>query len=317
MHPAAVARELGGSATKAQLLVVCTEREVARAVANDSLVRLSRGRYAVPHAREAVHAAARLSGTVTHLSAAQYYGWEVAVVPDRPWIAVPRNRNVAAADRKLTHVVYSTATGLVTGPVRTVLDCARRLPFGEGLAVADSALRHRHVEQGALVRAAEVARGPGAGQCRRVAREATALAANPLESMLRAIALEVPGLLVHPQVEIRLPGFTVHPDLVDERLGLVIEAEGFMFHAATPRQFDRDVERYTQLVVTGRTVARFTRSQIEERPDYVLDMLNMLVAMLEERALVQTCSTCSGPPPQAESGAGCGPTARLSQRRTD
>jgi very-short-patch-repair endonuclease len=125
--------------------------------------------------------------------------------------------------------------------------------------------------------------------------------------MLRAIALEVSGLSVRPQVEIRLPGFTVHPDLVDERLGLVIEAEGFMFHAATPRQFDRDVERYTQLVATGRTVARFTRSQVEEHPDYVQRTLTSLVTLLAENALVQTCSACSGQLSRREFGAESGP----------
>jgi very-short-patch-repair endonuclease len=224
-----------------------------------------------------------LSGTVTHLSAAQYHGWEVPRVPELPWVAVPRNRNVSDADRQLAHIVYSTASGVVTDPVQTVIDCARRLPFGEGLAVGDSALRHRHADRAALVSAAEAARGPGADRCRRVAREATPLAANPLESMLRGISLDVPGLSVRPQVEIELPGFTVHPDLVDERLGLVIEAEGFMFHAATPRQFDRDVERYTQLVVSGRTVARFTRVQVEQRPDYVQNTLTALVQLLSDR----------------------------------
>jgi len=224
--------------------------------------------------------AARLSGTVTHLSAAQCHGWEVANVPDRPWIAVPRNRKVSATGRQEAHIIYSSARGVVTDPARTVLDCARRLPFGEGLAVADSALRHRHVDQEALMAAAETARGPRSDQCRRVAREANPLAANPLESMLRGIALDVPGLSVRPQAEIRLPGFIVHPDLVDERLGLVIEAEGFMFHAATPKRFDRDVERYTQLVVTGRTVARFTRVQVEECPDYVEHTLTALVPCL-------------------------------------
>ena len=283
MHPAAVARELGGLATKAQLLVVCTERDVRRAVANGTLLRPARGRYAVPHAREAVRTAAMLSGTVTHLSAAQHHGWEVARVPELPWVAVPRNRRVSDADRQLAHIVYSTARGVVTGPVRTVIDCARRLPFGEALAVADSALRHRHVDHDALLTAAMAVRGPGADRCRRVAREATPLAANPLQSMLRGIALDVPGLSVRPQVEIELVGFTVHPDLLDHRLGLVIEAEGFMFHAATPRQFDRDVERYTQLVVSGRTVARFTRPQVEQRPEYVQDTLTALVQLLGDR----------------------------------
>lgn len=48
-------------------------------------------------------------------------------------------------------------------------------------------------------------RGPGAPQARRVAQEASHLAANPFESVLRAIALDVPGLNLRPQVVIAGP----------------------------------------------------------------------------------------------------------------
>jgi hypothetical protein len=42
----------------------------------------------------------------------------------------------------------------VTGPLRTVVDCARVLPFDSALAVADSALRSGNVRRADLTRAA-------------------------------------------------------------------------------------------------------------------------------------------------------------------
>ncbi|CUR55244.1 conserved hypothetical protein [metagenome] len=228
----------------------------------------------LPSAHEAAVAAARLHGTLSHLSAAQHHGWELAKDPDKPWVSVPRNRKVTTT--RGVHLVYGDARGTVTSPVQTVLDCARRLPFGEALSVADSALRHG-VDPQHLSAAAGAARGPGAGRCRRVAREATPLAANPLESSLRAIVLEVPGLSVKPQVPIQLPGLLVHPDLVDTDLGIVIEAEGWLFHGVSREQFSRDLWRYTMLVVRGWLVVRFGYRQVMERPDYVFEALMTLV----------------------------------------
>jgi hypothetical protein len=154
--------------------------------------RVSRGHYQLASANEAAVAAARLHGTLSHLSAAQHHGWEIARDPDKPWIAVRRNRNLSPSHRRGVHLVYSDARGTATDPILTVLDCARRLPFGEALTVADSALRHG-VDPVRLGTAAAAARGPGAGGCRRVVAEATPLEANPLESCFRAIALELPG----------------------------------------------------------------------------------------------------------------------------
>jgi very-short-patch-repair endonuclease len=191
--------------------------------------------------------------------------------PDRPWVAVPRNRNVSAEARDEVHVVHSDARGVVTDPTRTVIDCARRLPFGEALTVADAALRHG-VDATGLVDAAAVVRGKGAAQARRVVTEATPLAANALESMLRAIAIDV-GLAVRPQVPIELPGRTVRPDLVDEGRLLVVEAEGFTYHGGSI-QFSRDVWRYTTLVARGWTVLRFTHRHVMTQADWVAEILS-------------------------------------------
>lgn len=276
VDPVEVMRLLGGVARTEQLLRHCSPRRLRVAVQARQITRVSRGRYRLASADEASVAAARLHGTLTHLSAAQHHNWEIAREPDKPWIGVPRNRKVLPLQRRGVHLVYTDERGTATDPIRTVLDCSRRLPFGEALSVADSALRHG-MDPARLGRAAAAARGPGAGNCRRVAAQATALAANPLESMLRAIALEVPGLHVRPQVPIQLPGVLVHPDLVDVERGIVIEAEGWLFHGVSPEQFARDLWRYTTLVVGGWQVVRFGYRQVLEDPQYVHDALVLLV----------------------------------------
>lgn len=267
-----VIKELGFVATRAQLLEHLTRWELQEAVANGHLARVARGRYALPGRTDARRAAMRLSGTASHLSAALLHGWKVAKPPGRPWVTVPRNRNLLPGSADGVHVVFADAHGRVTAPVRTVIDCARRLPFGQALSVADSALRSGDVDQAELIEAAAPLRGPGARQCRRVAREAHAKAANPFESCLRAIALDV-GLTVCPQREIELPGRTVHPDLVDEEHGLVLEADSYLHHARDPQVFRWDLWRYTSLTVLGWRVLRLGHYHVMSEPEWVADCL--------------------------------------------
>jgi very-short-patch-repair endonuclease len=274
MDPAEALAQLGGAARADQLLRSCTPRELARAVRERRVLRPARGRYQLPHLQTAGAHANRLSGTVVGLSAALEHGWEVARPPDLPWVAVPRNRNVSVQQRRGVRLFWSDDPS--SSPVPTVIECARRLPFGEALAVADSALRHG-VDPDELVLAAAGARGQGAPACRRVAAEATALAANPFESMLRAIALDVPGLRVRPQVPVTVFDVTIHPDLVDLDLGIVVEADGWLHHASTPDQFARDLWRYTALVVHGWLVVRFGYHQVMHDPAFVREALEMLV----------------------------------------
>src|SRR5664280_901428 len=141
-------------------------------------------------------------------------------------------------------------------PARTVLDCARALPFDEALAVADSALRSGRVSKTALRAAAAAARGPGSSTVRRVERHADHRAVNPLESVLRALALEA-GLDLTPQLVVAEPGFFAVADLGDEQLRLVVEADGFEHHG-TRAGLRADCARHTGYALHGWTSLRFS-----------------------------------------------------------
>ena len=128
-------------------------------------------------------------------------------------------------------------------------------------------------------------RGKGAAAARRVARHASGLAANPFESMLRAIAVEA-GLSVRPQVGISVGrGEVVHPDVVDSRRRIVLEADSWQFHTGRDAHA-RDCLRYTLLVVHGWTVLRFTWRQVMHDPDYVRWCLSSLLGAPGEAALL-------------------------------
>ena len=95
--------------------------------------------------QRALRAAGRLAGVASHLSAASIHGWELATQPGRPQVIVPRGRKIEPARRRGIEVRWRTpleehevVRGIVTEPHRTVIDCARDLPFADALAVADS-----------------------------------------------------------------------------------------------------------------------------------------------------------------------------------
>ena len=117
--------------------------------------------------------------------------------------------------------------------------------------------------------------GPGAGQGRRVACQADGRAANPFESVLRAIALDVPGLHLEPQVVVAESPL-LRPDLVDRERRLVLEADSYAWHGSrrAPRQ---DCRRYNRLVLLGYTVLRFTWEDVMHDPRHILLTLKALV----------------------------------------
>jgi len=200
--------EMGGVATRRALVAATSRSEVDEAVASGSVLRLARGRYALPAVDDAVSAAHRLTGVVSRLSAAQYWGWAVQIPPERPHVTVPPNRRMRSAPSDVA-VHYADlgaddVDGIATSRDRTLLDCLRSEGFDGALAVADSALRDGF-SRARLLAIARDARGPGAPRIRAVARAADARAANPFESVLRGIALRVDGLHVTPQVSIRDP----------------------------------------------------------------------------------------------------------------
>ena len=274
---------LGGIATRAELLRLTTARKLRAAVTDGTVVLVRRGRYRLPEANRALARAVQLGGVASHLSAAQLHGWEVAFPSTTPWITVPRNSKARKSPRHhLFWADVSEENGHLTSPTRTVLDCARRLPFAAALAVADSALRHRDVDQQSLVRAAEAVRGKGAEQARRVARHASRRAANPFESVMRALALGA-GLDAVPQLEVETRGVTVHPDVGDRVRRVVLEADSWEFHTGKDAH-ERDCWRYTVLVCDGWLVLRFTWHQVMYDPEFVTECLLQVLSRSRERA---------------------------------
>ncbi len=273
----------GGVATRAQLIKRCGRKAVDQAVSSGAIVVLTRGRYALAVADEAVVAAHQLTGTVSHLSAALRHGWEVLEAPDRPDVTVPKDRVPTDVPAQLhwADLGPDDVRDGCTTRERTLCDCLRNLDFVPALAVADSALRAGMPAQ-ALRALARDARGPGSAQIRRVAGAASPLAANPFESALRGISLSVPGLALRPQVSIREPKFLGRPDLVDDRLGIIAEADSFAWHGSR-KALMRDARRYNSFVVHGWLVLRFSWEDVMFQPDQVAATLAAAVADRTER----------------------------------
>jgi very-short-patch-repair endonuclease len=275
--------ELGGIATRGTLLRTCDRGDLDRAVRAGDIVRVARGRYALAVLDEARQAAARTGGALGLASAALHHGWAVKNVPDRPQVMVSRGRRI---DRRRREVDVHRAQlapedvedGVTTTEV-TLAHCLRRLPFDEALAIADSALR-AGVPRSVLIRIADDARGPGAPQMRRVAHCASPEAANPFESVLRSIALDVHGLSVEPQVTIREPDIVARPDLVDRASRIVMEADSYEWHGGRA-QLSADARRYDLLVVNGWLVLRFSYEHVMTQPDFVRRVLLAAVALAE------------------------------------
>jgi very-short-patch-repair endonuclease len=284
-------QRLGGVATRGTLISVTDRASVDRALAVGDIVALARGRYALPQVEDARAGAHRLAGAVSWRSAAQVHGWELLRTPRLPEVTVPANRKVTASRRRGLEVhrgplhQSEVDDGVTTRP-RTLTDCLRGLPFAEALAIADSALRHGFSPR-LLVGLASVARGPGSAQMRSVAAFASSEKANPFESGLHAIATEVAGLHVRPQVAIREPHFLGRPDLVDPALRIVLEADSFEWHGGRSA-LSRDARRYDELTVRGWLVLRFSWDHVMHEADWVR---SMLVAAVAERS-DQRCPAC-------------------------
>ena len=264
----------GGVADHATLRRLTTRRSLRRALSDEAVVRVSMGRYALPSAHDALVAAHRVRGVISHLSAAAWWGWELKSQPPRPEITVPKHRE---RHSRGVHLHWADLTeddireGVVTSRERTLVDCLRALPFDEALAVADSALRADDITHEQLTGLARAARGPGSRQIRRVAAQADGRAANPFESVLRALAVEA-GLDVRAQVVVAVQNGSVRPDLVDERRGLILEADSFGWHGSRAA-LRRDCRRYNALVVAGWFVLRFSWEDVMHDQDYVREVL--------------------------------------------
>ncbi|GAA3604400.1 type IV toxin-antitoxin system AbiEi family antitoxin domain-containing protein [Marihabitans asiaticum] len=296
-------REQGGLATRAALLLVMTEHELRQALARGDLVRLSRGRYALPEvvplldadaeqrrrevAERGRRAAHELTASAVLLSAAAAWGWPTKWYPQRPQVAVPTGRKVTRDCRRRFDVRWRDVAeedlvdGWVTGRLRTAVDCALLLPPDEALCVLDSVLREGVVtrEDLALCLGELDPRHPGRRRALDLLDLADPGAANPFESVLRWIVRDLPGLSVQTQVPIDDDAGRVGVvDLADGELRIVIEAESYEFHGGR-EAFERDCVRYTRLTAADWLVLRFTWDQVMHRPEWVRERVQRAVAL--------------------------------------
>lgn len=293
----------GGIATTRQLEGVFTRTTLQLAVEEGLIVRVERGRYVLPSLAEARRHAHRLGGTLALTSAALEWGWPVKTVPECPCVAVAPGRNITPARREGVDVTWralAPADIAVGGPhtsaVRTVLDCATSLPFDEGLAVADSALRSGLVSSGDLTLGAEGHPRRGRARALRVAALASPLAENPFESVLRAAAIEAaPDVRWAPQHEVEVVTRVLRPDVACPELRIALEADSFEFHGQRSALVT-DCWRYNQLIVAGWLVLRFAWEQVMFEWEWVGRMIAGAVAQrLAASRVALSCSTRPGP----------------------
>ena len=112
---------------------------------------------------------------------------------------------------------------------------------------------------------------------RRVVAHASHLAANPFESVLRAVLIEA-GFSVVAQLAIEVSGITYHPDLADPFAAIAIEANSWAHHA-TKSDHDADCVRYNALVIAGWIVLRFTWEQVMFSPGEVVATMRAVYAL--------------------------------------
>ncbi len=279
-------RRRDGQATWQELKSHCTQHELRRALAKGEVIRVGRGRYALPDQNSARERAAAAGGVLSHLSAAVELGLAVLRRPEVVHITVPRGAHRAVPTGAVLHRVDLADDDhdrRSTGPLRTVLDCATTLPFPEALAVADSALRAGLVRPEELHAAAGQFRGRGAVQLRRVATYADGDAANPFESALRALLLDAGFTSFVPQQSVLLVGgATLHADLGDRRRLVAIEADSFEHHGSRGA-LRADCRRYDEMTRAGWTVLRFAWEHVVGDPQWVVAVVRDVWAAADRR----------------------------------
>ena len=125
---------LGGVARWSTLRRHLSRSQIDRAVINGTLLRVARGRFALPGVPESLMAAIQVTGVVSHRSAAAQYGWEQKQEPLRPEVTVPRDRRIPIAARRRMHIHYADlgpddTDGNITSRRRTLFDSLRQLPW--------------------------------------------------------------------------------------------------------------------------------------------------------------------------------------------
>jgi very-short-patch-repair endonuclease len=264
-----------GLATFAELVQAASRRQLAEAVRLGLVERLGRGLYVLPGRPTDRTIAVAYDGVVSHLSAAVEWDLPLLAAPAKPHITLPTKRRSRPGPAAVLHsgpISPRDRANRLTSLVRTVMDCARILPFGEALAVADAALASGLTRKDQLIRAAAAMRGPGRPNARRVAALADGYADSFLESMLRALLLEAGIEGFEPQVTVECGPLRARVDLGHRKARVALEADSFEFHGSRAA-LAADCRRYDELVAAGWLVLRFSYEQVLSDTTWVVEMV--------------------------------------------
>lgn len=224
-----------------------------------------------------VAAAHASRGVVACDSAASVHGWDLAHSPRGHSIVVPRNRRTVRRPGVRQHRMdlspgdWVEIGGVrVTAPLRTVLDCGRRLPLVDAVAVADAALR-AGLDLRGLVEAAALARGHGAGRVRRMAALCDPRAGSVLESVARVLMVSAGLPPSHTQYVLRdaAGALIAVADFAYEAARLLVETDGFDYHRER-RDYRADRRKANAFLLGGWMLLRFSWEDVLLDPAYVV-----------------------------------------------
>lgn len=213
----------------------------------------------------------------SHHSAALLWALPLVRPPGTVHVTLPRNASRVVLPGLRIHRadlpacdVQLLESRLVTTPLRTVLDLLRVLPFPEGLAVVDAALRERLVTAAKLGRRAGVARGTGSGALGRAVALADVRSESFLESCCRGVLIEAELAPERVQYVIRDPrGSRIgRVDFAWPSRRVVVEVDGFAFHA-NREQYRNDRKRFNAMGLAGWLVLRFSWEDVVANPGHV------------------------------------------------
>ena len=271
-----------GLVTRAQLLAGgTTTHAIASRVRAKRLRMVHRGVYRVgpvvaPHARElAAVLACGPHAVLSHCSA----GWVWQVLPD-PGNAGPVNVSLQQGDRGRRPNIRVHRVGLprndvttrdnipITTPARTLFDLAALLTCRELELVLARMERLNLIERRDLLSLTTRHAGrPGAPLLRRLIENEAAPALTRSEAEERFLGLIRKSQLPQPESNVPIGDYEV--DFFWRRERLVVEVDGFAFHASQ-RTFENDRRRDAKLAADRVSVMRVTWRQLTSEPEALL-----------------------------------------------
>jgi very-short-patch-repair endonuclease len=267
-----VLQRRAGTATFTQLRKTVSGRAIRAALSAGAIRRIAKGIYALPPAADPITAARAQGGVVSHLSAAVLHRFDVLDQPLKPHVSVPRgqHRRLSPLECELHWADDVPSDNHITSKLRTVVDCARTLPFAAALTVADSALRLGAVHRTRLLAEVTALRGPGSRLALRVVAAADGRSESPLESVLRSILIEAGIKGFEPQVVVRDGTFSARVDLGDPDLMIALEADSFAYHG-TRDALTKDCRRHSNLTIRGWRLLRFSWEDVMFDPEWIVE----------------------------------------------